>query len=204
MDGIFEWDNCLTENECDRLIEFFEENPELQSPGMVSSNTVVKEIKDTTDIYIVSDRSNYERATTQLIYKKCFEGIEQYIRNFQKLGLDRGDAFNPSVFSAQMEYGEFTYPQIQKVVKGGFFNWHSDMSPTQIRVLHFIFYLNDSNSYTGGKTEFCDGRIIEPKKGKLLIFPCSAQLIHRGNVVKEGVKYICSVFKQVYLRHKPA
>jgi len=199
MDGIFELENVLTENECERLIELYNENPEKQHAGLVDGGRIEKKIKNTTDVYIDPKESYYNQSTVNLIHIKCTEGVEKYIKHLQKLGLDRGDKEQPSVLSAVLSNGmySYSYPQIQRVDVDGEFNWHVDFSTLRIRLLHFIFYLSDPESYSGGKTEFCDGRIIEPKRGKLLIFPCSPQLIHRGNVVKKGVKYICSVFKEV-------
>lgn len=195
-DGIFEFENALTENECERLIEYHNDNPEKQKPGMIEGGNIKKDTKDTTDVYITDD-SAYERSTRFLVHRRCEEFTQKYIERLQKLGIDRGSKQTQSILSSYyLGQAFYTNPQIQRVDVDGQFNWHADFSPLEPRLLHFIFYLNDPESCTGGKTEFSNGRIIEPKRGKLLIFPCSPLLVHRGNVVKKGVKYICSVFLQ--------
>lgn len=54
-------------------------------------------------------------------------------------------------------------------------------------------YLNDIE-YVGGETEFSTGRVIKPKKGKMLVFPTTFFHVHRGRPILEGEKYIASVF----------
>jgi len=77
----------------------------------------------------------------------------------------------------------------------GYYNWHNDfqLSPTQgIRLLTFIWYLNDVNN--GGETEFCDGTLIKPCAGRLLIFPTSWYFVHRGKKPLTGSKYIATAW----------
>jgi hypothetical protein len=57
----------------------------------------------------------------------------------------------------------------------------------QIRMLAFIWYLNDVHE--GGETEFLKGKVT-PKRGSLLIFPCSWTYLHKGNVPVSNNKYI--------------
>lgn len=68
-------------------------------------------------------------------------------------------------------------------------------SNTEASQLTFLLYLNDSNEFDGGETQFfnskTDGRIIhevKPTKGKLVIF--DHQIWHNGGEVQNGTKYI--------------
>ena len=75
----------------------------------------------------------------------------------------------------------------------GYFHWHHDFIVEKnkgARIITFIWYLNNANKE--GYTEFCDGTIITPKTGKLLIFPADWMYIHRGRPPKIGRKYICT------------
>ncbi|AFK66043.1 hypothetical protein OMVG_00040 [Ostreococcus lucimarinus virus OlV3] len=83
-------------------------------------------------------------------------------------------------------------PQIQKTERGGFFTWHHDSDLN--RVFTYILYLNDVEEGIGGTTEFLCGKTIQPKAGKLVIFPATFTYIHRGTKLKEGTKYIMTNF----------
>ena len=67
---------------------------------------------------------------------------------------------------------------IQRSIVGQQYNWHSDFVHPKldglgggVRILTCILYLNDMEDDAGGCTEFTCGRIVKPKKGKVLIFP---------------------------------
>ena len=52
-----------------------------------------------------------------------------------------------------------------------------------------ILYLNED--FEGGETEFLNGRKIKPETGKLVLFPSTWCMVHRGCPVTEGQKYLC-------------
>ena len=63
------------------------------------------------------------------------------------------------------------------------------------RLFTYMFYLNDD--FGGGFTQFRVGPKdsilnIAPKRGKLICFPASWYWHHRGDVVTEGSKYVCT------------
>ena len=79
--------------------------------------------------------------------------------------------------------------QIQKTEPGDGYVWHNDFAvqqPFGIRVLTFIFYLNTVDE---GWTQFYNGFQVEPKEGRLLIFPSTFTYIHQGYPPKQD-KYI--------------
>ena len=56
------------------------------------------------------------------------------------------------------------------------------------RVLVFTIYLNEVE---GGETEFLfQSKRVEPKTGRICIFPANFPYIHRGNPPLKGEKYI--------------
>lgn len=86
---------------------------------------------------------------------------------------------------------------LQKTLPGDGYIWHNDFGNGQdggydkgIRILTFIWYLNDIKE--GGYTEFIDGTKIQPKAGRMVIFPCTWQYEHRGYPPKSETKYICT------------
>lgn len=82
--------------------------------------------------------------------------------------------------------------KIQKTVPGGGYHiWHSENSSRHYcsRVLVFILYLNDVEE--GGETEFLYlSKRIQPKTGRLLLWPSGFTHTHRGNPPLKGDKYI--------------
>jgi hypothetical protein len=70
------------------------------------------------------------------------------------------------------------------------FDWHVDVQnhASARRFLVFFWYLCDVED--GGHTEFEWGRSVEPRRGRLLVFPPTWQFPHRGAPVVRGTKYI--------------
>jgi len=93
-------------------------------------------------------------------------------------------------FSNQCECNAF---KIQKTNPGeGFHNWHfewGNKSKLIDRWGVYTLYLNDVEE--GGETEYLHlHKRIQPKKGKLVIFPSGFTHTHRGNPPLKGSKYI--------------
>lgn len=85
--------------------------------------------------------------------------------------------------------------QIQRyTVNDGFYSWHHDFhveSDGSFRLLTFLWYLNTVDK--GGETEFYNGGDvikIKPQQGKLIIFPATWEMRHRGTVPVSNDKYI--------------
>ena len=98
--------------------------------------------------------------------------------------------------------------QIQKTSPNSGYTWHDDFDPSYdntssagIRVLSFIWYLNDVSE--GGYTEFIDGTKIQPERGKFLIFPSTWNFIHRGFPPKKESKYIITGWLHSDCSRKP-
>ena len=81
---------------------------------------------------------------------------------------------------------------IQRIGKGDLYDWHHDFDIFGSRFIQIIFYLNTLQENQGGCTEFIDGRKVRPEAGKVLIYPCSWILPHKGCEVEYGHKYICT------------
>ena len=86
---------------------------------------------------------------------------------------------------------EYKYCKLQKTRPSeGYHTWHHDAcAPDTYRKLVVIVYLNDG--FDGGETEFLYQRCrIEPKMGKIIVFPAGWTHTHRGNPPLNGDKYI--------------
>jgi hypothetical protein len=81
--------------------------------------------------------------------------------------------------------------QIQKTVPGEEYTWHNDSVTINeyTRVLTYIWYLNDVPE--GGETEFYDGTLIKPVRGRMVLFPSTWTFMHRGRT-PESDKYIAT------------
>tara|TARA_R100000353_G_scaffold5149_1_gene7330 strand:- start:50 stop:688 length:639 start_codon:yes stop_codon:yes gene_type:complete len=78
---------------------------------------------------------------------------------------------------------------IQKTKAGDGYTWHDDFcvdSFNGIRHVTYIFYLNEVDE---GWTQFYNGNQVQPKTGRLLLFPSTWTYIHQGYPPKQD-KYI--------------
>ena len=77
------------------------------------------------------------------------------------------------------KYG-FEEMRVKKYDVGDSFDTHIDVSDyaSARRWLAFLVYLNDN--FTGGETEFVDGKMIHPKTGSVLVFPSLWTFPHAG------------------------
>jgi len=50
------------------------------------------------------------------------------------------------------------------------------------------------DNFTGGETDFVDGKMIHPKTGTVLVFPSLWTFPHAGLPVKSGTKYILTTY----------
>jgi hypothetical protein len=82
--------------------------------------------------------------------------------------------------------------KIQKTIPGGGYHvWHSEDSNREVRarILVFILYLNDVED--GGETEFLYlSKRVQPKMGRLILWPAGFTHTHRGNPPLKDDKYI--------------
>ena len=70
--------------------------------------------------------------------------------------------------------------QVQRTQPHHGYGWHTDFhveTPIGIRILTFIFYLNTVRE---GWTQFWNGDQVQPKKGRVMLFPSTATYYHQG------------------------
>lgn len=70
--------------------------------------------------------------------------------------------------------------QIQRTQPHHGYGWHTDFwveNLTGIRILTFIFYLNTVRE---GWTQFYHGDQVQPKKGRVMLFPATSTYYHQG------------------------
>ena len=164
---------------CNEITNFFENNKNLQKPGVSGVGKNLK-IKKTTDIYIYPDN----------LKKTKFEILKQYIDELHKCFLDYQNQW--SFLKSMLKTVYVPGFNIQKYSTGDHFAaLHSER--TSLDTLHRLFawmtYLNDVDD--GGQTNFSHyGIKIKPEIGKTLIWPAEWTHAHTGEVLKSGTKYI--------------
>jgi len=171
--------NILNDELCNKIINFFKNNPQLQKRGVTTGNTVNEEVKKTTDITI----------NPNSLKGKDHEIFITYFNQLNECFLDYKEQFPfLKTFIKKIGIGPFN---IQKYNKSGHFKkWHTerDSISSAHRVFAWMTYLNDVKD--GGSTDFKHFDIsVEPKKGKTLIWPAEWTHAHRGQIVKDK-KYI--------------
>lgn len=172
------WD-LPDKNLCKKIIEFFENNKELQRKGSTSTG-VNEKIKKTTDITIDPILLNEKK---YLIFNEYFEQLNECFKDYN-------NQFPfLKTFLKKIHIGHFN---LQKYLPGDHFSkLHSER--TDLGNLHRIFawmtYLNDVED--GGTTDFDYFDLkIKPECGKTLIWPSEWTHAHTGSVLKSGEKYI--------------
>ena len=172
--------NLEDEDLCKKIIQFFENNKNLQRKGTTSQGYNEKKIKSTTDITIKPNNLKDPK----------FKIFNQYVKELHKCYLDYQNQwpFLKSIFK-NIDIPPFN---IQKYGPGDHFaTIHSER--TSLNCLHRLFafmtYLNDVND--GGKTNFSHyGLKVKPEVGKTLIWPAEWTHAHAGEILKSGTKYI--------------
>lgn len=83
--------------------------------------------------------------------------------------------------------------RVLKYEPGNHYVRHVDASGTRPRFLSAILYLNDVEE--GGETEFIREKVtVEPKRGRLILFPSNFLFDHEAKPVKKGLKYVIVTF----------
>ena len=184
-DFIFIKDDVLSSEFCESVIKKFEDEGQSRPGGTGKFNTFNPTVKQSHDLFIEpsngwgdQDSVFFESLSEcyKIYHEQCVESIpgNNYYNNLH----DRGY-------------------KLQRTMPGGFYHWHNDFGvgderPGKLgeRLITFIWYLNDVNE--GGHTEFMDGTKVQPKQGRILLFPCTWMYGHRGVPPVNETKYICT------------
>jgi len=178
--GIF--DGYIPENECDKVIEYFEKQ-NLLNRSYDRLSTENSSLNDKNDKAINLDH----------------EEVNVWFKNFKTLLINFDIALRKYYASTGIleAYGlsEFKYTdmKIQKTAPTqGYHVWHLEhgaLYPGNRRALVFTIYLNDIEE--GGETEFLHQSVrVKPVKGRCVIWPAAFPYVHRGNPPLKGNKYI--------------
>jgi len=168
------YDDALDEETCDFLIGFFDDNSDKHERIDENSKPSFTQLNVTENSEEISHIHN-------LLIAKTFEYRNDYYEFVDKRVFPESHAFE--------QYRIKRYEPDGKDM----FDTHVDVRDhaSARRFLSFMWYLNDVPNE--GNTVF-EGLTIEPKKGKLVIFPPLWMFPHRGEPVVECPKYILSTY----------
>jgi len=175
------YDNALSKQECEILINQFEKSP--QQPGKVylsgdTSASPHHDHKKSTELIDTnfSDGSIISRIAQEQLFK-CIEKYKKEQPQLTYTGRWKYvDAYNFQKYDGEDE---------------GYKTWHCEHGPaigcTQ-RVMAWMFYLNDAKS----GTEFMNYPTIQAKRGRCAIWPAFWTHMHKGVTPNKGLKYIAT------------
>lgn len=181
--GIAIFDNAFSDEYCDKLINFFNWSLQNNKTWDRQSTEQVEEMYKNdfsaslhdSQRYFSEDNTNLVAEFNNIFFDTWYT---EYVKFF-------------SVLNNAQRHGIYTH-KIQKTPPGGGYHvWHFESGGinSSKRLGVYILYLNDVE--IGGETEFLYLRQrIEPKKGRLVIFPAGYIHTHRGNPPLSNDKYI--------------
>jgi len=176
---IYVVDEVLERQACANVIERFESHRDEQYPGRVGQTENEEfSVKRSTDL-VVSGKPHW-----QDVDRLFYSSLAQVVGAMrEKHEFFRG------------RFKDYGYA-VQKTSPGEFYHWHVDGGSHSFsdRQLVIIWYLNDVEG-PGGETEFrhYDYR-VQPRAGRMLVFPPFWTHEHRGVTLQTGVKYIATTW----------
>ena len=176
---IYEFQNSLSEDECNQIIDKFEDSKEDHYKGRVGQNfTENVDIKKSTEM-VISGKKDWKDFDT-LFFTSLSKALSAVKKEFD-------------FFSGPFK--DIGYA-VQRTNPGEYFHWHIDSGSHQFsdRQLVAIWYLNNVDG-PGGETEFLNQNVkIKPETGKLILFPPFWTHEHRGVTLEKGIKYIATTW----------
>jgi hypothetical protein len=183
---IMVWDNVFSNEMCVNTINHFEY---AKSMGLTYSRQRTEGIPTTIkkdDTYFPMDE---EMEELQIANSKIFNSL----RDILQIATNQYMQEYPGLADAQIAFNTF---RLQKTnIGGGYHAWHHERSNGEnaYRQIACIFYLNDVQE--GGETEFFhQHKRVEPKAGRLVIWPSGFTHVHRGNPPLSNKKYVVTTW----------
>ena len=176
---IFEFNDSLTDENCNDMIERFENSSDQHYRGRVGQTFKEEEsIKKSTDM-VISGKDEW-KDVDELLFTSLAKALSKIKKQFE-------------FFSGPFK--DIGYA-IQRTDPDEYYHWHIDGGSHQFsdRQLVAIWYLNNVEG-PGGETEFLNQNVkVKPETGKLILFPPFWTHEHRGVKLQNGVKYIATTW----------
>jgi len=179
-DFIGVYDKAVPPDMCQKIINYFEGNKDLQFRGrFIKDGELMRlpEVKDSIDMTL----DLFDKNDPSIILSKIIEFYtDQYIHKYRS-------TFVVSPFSAEREYNLQRYNPGQ-----GYHELHCEnYGPGVNRILAWTLYLNTITD--GGGTYYSEyDKTIEAVEGRFCIFPAFWTHTHKGIVSNTETKYIAT------------
>lgn len=175
---IYEYENFISSDKCDEIINLVESSDVPSSLWNVGRNNV----RNNNSINLTDNRINHKNIKTaddeaHSIFFKCHE---KYLNDNIILYYM---VHNHNLLTVGSRY---TYRYYDK---SDYYDWHIDSDDVHENLISYLLYLNDD--FDGGNLLFLNEKIsIIPKKGSMICFPCGLQMIHKSSPIKQGIKKV--------------
>ena len=186
MNHIQVYDNILSKDVCNNIIEYFDGHPN-RAKGHTGKG-IRKDIKNGTNlIVLINDCSKfmYDLLGSDII-PSLNKGIVKYKKKFpflEELNIwEMDDAFNIQKFDGKEE-GYF----VRHCENDGIENPYNNTIHGHCRMLVWMIYLNNAKS---GTRFYYPTRDIKAKQGRLVIWPADWTYPHSGIIPNRGEKYL--------------
>ena len=175
-DFIGVWDNVLPTVACSDLIKNFEQVTN-------ANNSIVIEGKNKFETGTLGRKDqaivlDYHHPQAQEIYRFLAACLDEYLEEYSQLK-------SIGLASSQIK--------MQKTPPGGGYHvWHYESENWEVanREVAWMIYLNDIPEGQG-ETEFLFQKLrVQPKAGRVVMWPAGMTHVHRGNTVFDTNKYI--------------
>lgn len=189
MEYVYECKSLIPEDFCVHLIEKFERDihKKIGQVGQRQTNTRIRN----NIVLELTNRDDWKEENEYLHYIMNM-GMTEYISYIRDELYGEPNKHNISrLFAGDISISDFL---IQKYSPEEHFDWHTDNSQYEKRMITFIMYLNTMDENSGGETQFWKGKNIIPTRGNVIFFPSTWTYLHRGDKVLKGDKYIVTGF----------
>ena len=188
IDYVKVYDDVLSATECDHLIELFEKNTPTSNPFYrVSTYQWAEDYRRFTEAEITNVEAFKE------IVNPLYSIANDVYHHYKD---DCGRFFPEKVGFENFRMKRYDNNDNDQ------FGWHADVGdyPSARRFLVMFFYLNDVEQ--GGETQFEFNQeyskstyfTVNPKRGRMVVFPPMWMFPHRGCKPISGPKYILSTY----------
>ena len=169
------YDDVLSKEECDKVIETFESISPLSGRKVYGSGNASAKQATTLFCDVTSDLFD---TFNQPVRSVLVKGLTSYKSKYSFLHMIRAWALHP-------------YYNIQKYEEGqGYFTLHNEQdNENPSRMLVWMLYLNDAEC----GTEFpYQDKVTDAKRGRLVLWPAAWTHPHKGVTPNKGLKYIAT------------
>ena len=185
MNHIEVYDDALSKEGCDKIVEYFENSPRKGAAFVTGENATTSEVKPefkngtNLSVWLSNcDKDMYDYLDSYILPALNY-GLSQYKQKYPFIdnGIDAWnieDGFNIQKFDGKEE---------------GYFAQHCEAGALRTcnRILVWMIYLNDAKC---GTRFYYPTRDVKAKKGRLVLWPAGWTHPHSGITPNKGEKYL--------------